>query len=173
MSTLLAKLRQERFDKFVFVLRTIRSGLERGRRTNKRDLYYQEVQRFPDQRDLDEVVAKVVSILGIPRILLGVVATSKGLVAGNIRFVDEAGVLVDCLLSEVGTVLFPDTRYININTTPGTDYISTGYCILKIGTTQRLKTSRTILLIRHLVVGVIIKLRYLSTATETSPDKYI
>ena len=43
---------------------------------------------------------KVVSILSIPRTLLGIGATVKGLVAGSIGYIDENGVSVNCLLAE-------------------------------------------------------------------------
>ena len=35
-----------RFEKFLFVLQTIKRSLEEGRRVNKRDVYYQEIYAF-------------------------------------------------------------------------------------------------------------------------------
>ena len=91
MSTVRREKNEERFDKFIFVLNTILSGLLKSRRSNKRDLYYQNVHNFSEQGELDELVKKVVSILSIPRTLLGIVASIKGLVAGNIKYIDENG----------------------------------------------------------------------------------
>ena len=39
-------------------------------------------------------------MVGVPRSMLGVVASSKGLVAGNLVYVDKDGVEVDCNLSQ-------------------------------------------------------------------------
>ena len=114
MSTVRLEKNKERFDKFIFVLNTILSGLLKSRRSNKRDLYYQNVHNFSEQGELDELVKKVVSILSIPRTLLGIVATIKGQVAGNIKYIDESGVAVNCLLAEENNQTY-DKNAFNLN----------------------------------------------------------
>ena len=39
---------EDRFNKVTFVIRTILTGLKEGKRSNKRDIYYQNVKSFRD-----------------------------------------------------------------------------------------------------------------------------
>ena len=101
MNTVLQTFHPETFAKLLFVIKNILRGLERGQKVNKRDLYYQNVNNFRGQRELDSMVMRIVSALRIPRYFLGIVATSKGLVAGNLRFSNQEGVITDCGLTQV------------------------------------------------------------------------
>jgi len=92
---------QDRYHKFLFVLHTVLVCLREGKRTNKRDIYYQNAHTFRDQGELDAIIAKVVSMTGVPRSMLGVFASSKGLVAGNLLFADRNGVEFDCRVAQV------------------------------------------------------------------------
>ena len=59
----------------------------------------------------------MVSLLGIPRVQLGLVATSKGLVAGNLQF-EQEGVLVNCAIKQVGATVSFQTLRISTNIFP-------------------------------------------------------
>ena len=101
MRTVLQTFFPERFAKLLFVIKTILHGLERGIKVNKRDLYYQTVHKFKDQRELDSIVMNIVSAFRLPRTFLGIVATSKGLVAGNLKLINQEGVITDCSFTQV------------------------------------------------------------------------
>ena len=75
----------DRFPKVVFVLRTMRKLVKEGRRTTKRDIFYENFALFSNQGEVDRLVAELVALLQVPRLMLGVVATSKGLVVGNLE----------------------------------------------------------------------------------------
>ena len=51
---------------------------------------------------VDSLVGLAVTVMGVPRLLTGVVATSKGLVAGDLTYTDTSGVVVDCSLATEG-----------------------------------------------------------------------
>ncbi|ELT88325.1 hypothetical protein CAPTEDRAFT_89794 [Capitella teleta] len=73
----------------------------------KRELYYQDVKLFPGQSTLDDIVDDVACMLQVPRWNLHILATSKGLVAGDLFFTSGDGEHIDC--SSTGTgVLIPN-----------------------------------------------------------------
>ena len=92
----------ERFPKVVFVLRTMKRLVEEGRRTTKRDIFYENFAVFSNQAEVDRLVAELVALLQVPRLLLGVVATSKGLVVGDLSYLNSEGIMVDCSLTVGG-----------------------------------------------------------------------
>ena len=92
----------ERFTKVVFVLRTMKRLVEEGRRTTKRDIFYENFAVFSNQAEVDRLVAELVALLQVPRWLLGVVATSKGLVVGDLSYLNSEGIMVDCSLTVGG-----------------------------------------------------------------------
>ena len=53
-------------------------------------------------------MAEVVALVQVPRLLLGVVATSKGLVVGDLIYVNSEEVTVDCSLAAGGDSIPPD-----------------------------------------------------------------
>uniref|UniRef100_H2ZJI6 DNA topoisomerase (ATP-hydrolyzing) n=1 Tax=Ciona savignyi TaxID=51511 RepID=H2ZJI6_CIOSA len=79
--------------------------LQSGQVATKRDLYYEEPNLFSSQTVVDQIVDDISCMLNVPRRWLNVVATSKGLVAGNLSFLDPDGQLVDCSLSQSGVVI--------------------------------------------------------------------
>ena len=79
----------ERFPKAVFILRTMRRLVEEGRRTTKRDIFYENFAMFSNQAEVDRLVAELVGLLQVPRLMLGVVATSKGLVVGDLSYLEQ------------------------------------------------------------------------------------
>ena len=92
----------ERFPKVVFVLRTMKRLVEEGRRTTKRDIFYENFAVFSNQAEVDRLVAELVALLQVPRLELGVVATSKGLVVGDLSYLNSEGIMVDCSLTVGG-----------------------------------------------------------------------
>nr|SVE75264.1 EOG090X09ZG [Daphnia dolichocephala] len=64
--------------------------------STKRDIYYEDVSLWGNQPVLDSTVTQMTRLLNIPRCCLNIDATSKGLVAGSLNFLDGDGKLVDC-----------------------------------------------------------------------------
>ncbi|XP_043080374.1 meiotic recombination protein SPO11 [Puntigrus tetrazona] len=62
----------------------------------KRDIYYNDPQLFGSQRTLDSVLDDVSCMLEVPRRSLHVFATSKGLMSGDLCYLEEDGTKVDC-----------------------------------------------------------------------------
>lgn len=63
---------------------------------SSRDIYYEDVSLWGSQTLLDETVTQLTRLLRIPRHCINIRATSKGLVAGALTFLDASGKLVDC-----------------------------------------------------------------------------
>ena len=61
-----------------------------------RDIYYEDVALWGNQPVLDSTVTQMTKLLNIPRCCLNIGATSKGLVAGSLNFLDGDGKLIDC-----------------------------------------------------------------------------
>lgn len=64
--------------------------------SNFRDIYYEDMALWGSQSVLDGLVTQLTRLLGVPRRCLHIDATSKGLVAGSLTFLDADGRLVDC-----------------------------------------------------------------------------
>nr|SVE85633.1 EOG090X09ZG [Daphnia pulicaria] len=64
--------------------------------STKRDIYYEDVSLWGSQPVLDSMVTQMTKLLNIPRCCLNIGATSKGLVAGSLNFLDGDGKLIDC-----------------------------------------------------------------------------
>ncbi|KAI8817375.1 Spo11/DNA topoisomerase VI subunit A [Fimicolochytrium jonesii] len=79
----------------------------------KRDIYYRDVALFKHQRTVDAVVEDLACTLGIPRSSLNVVASSKGLIYGNLRLLMKDGSVVDCLESSEQGGLIPPSESIS------------------------------------------------------------
>ena len=91
-----------RFEKIVFVLQTMMKLIRSGTRTTKRDIFYDNFTVFGSQSEVDSVVAGIVGLVQVPRLLLWVMATSKGLVVGHLTYLTTEGVTVDCRLAAGG-----------------------------------------------------------------------
>nr|SVE94376.1 EOG090X09ZG [Simocephalus serrulatus] len=64
--------------------------------STKRDIYYEDVSLWGNQMTLDNTVTQMTRLLNLPRRCLNIGATSKGLVAGALNFLDGEGKLVNC-----------------------------------------------------------------------------
>ncbi|XP_034446262.1 meiotic recombination protein SPO11 isoform X3 [Hippoglossus hippoglossus] len=61
-----------------------------------RDIYYNNTQLFVSQTTVDSIVDDISCMLKVPRRSLHVLATSKGLIAGDLRYMEEDGTRIDC-----------------------------------------------------------------------------
>ncbi|XP_066093324.1 meiotic recombination protein SPO11 isoform X2 [Saccopteryx bilineata] len=62
----------------------------------KRDLYYTDSQLFGNQTVVDNIINDISCMLKVPRRCLHILSTSKGLIAGNLRYIEEDGTKVNC-----------------------------------------------------------------------------
>ena len=85
-----------RYTRILVVLRLIQELLIQDQHATKRELYYRHVNLFSKQSELDDVVNAVCIMLQIPRNHLRILATSKGLVAGNLVMTTADGVRIEC-----------------------------------------------------------------------------
>ena len=98
----MSQITKNKLQKVMMVLDVILKLLISSCRTTKRDIFYQHFCEFSSQRELDSLVGVIVAMVQVPRLLLGVVATSKGLVVGDLSYVNNEDVLVDCSLAVGG-----------------------------------------------------------------------
>ncbi|GAB1287271.1 Meiotic recombination protein SPO11 [Apodemus speciosus] len=61
-----------------------------------RDIYYTDSQLFGNQAAVDRIIDDISCMLKVPRRSLHVLSTSKGLIAGNLRYMEEDGTQVQC-----------------------------------------------------------------------------
>ncbi len=81
------------------VLSIIHELLEADIHATKREVFYNDVVLFKDQRESDEALEDVAAMLGVERNSLHVVAAAKGAVIGRLRFREQVGSethLIDC-----------------------------------------------------------------------------
>lgn len=95
----------EKFGLMMKVLSMIYKLLQHGRVATKRDLFYEEPHLFRSQSTLDHLVDDIACMLQVPRRCLNVVATSKGVMAGDLTFVEDNGERVDCSVSAAGILV--------------------------------------------------------------------
>nr|XP_051698274.1 meiotic recombination protein SPO11 isoform X6 [Oryctolagus cuniculus] len=62
----------------------------------KRDIYYMDSQLFGSQTVVDSIIDDISCMLKVPRRSLHISSTSKGLIAGNLSYVEEDGTRVSC-----------------------------------------------------------------------------
>ncbi|TRY60858.1 hypothetical protein DNTS_035129, partial [Danionella cerebrum] len=62
----------------------------------KRDIYYNDPQLFGSQITLDSIVDDITCMLKVPRRSLHVLSTSKGIISGDLCYLEEDGTKVDC-----------------------------------------------------------------------------
>ncbi|XP_038057480.1 meiotic recombination protein SPO11-like isoform X2 [Patiria miniata] len=73
--------------------------------STKRDLYYNDTKLFGSQSTLDETMENICCMLNVPRRSLHVLATSKGFIAGDLKFTEVDGNHVDCSTSKTGVLV--------------------------------------------------------------------
>ncbi|XP_042347948.1 meiotic recombination protein SPO11 [Plectropomus leopardus] len=62
----------------------------------KRDIFYNNTQLFASQKAVDSIVDDISCMLKVPRRSLHVLATSKGLISGDLCYMEEDGTRIDC-----------------------------------------------------------------------------
>ncbi|XP_006921999.1 meiotic recombination protein SPO11 isoform X2 [Pteropus alecto] len=78
------------------VLSVIYKLVQSNTYATKRDIYYTDNQLFGNQAVVDNIVDNISCMLKVPRRCLHVLSTSKGLIAGNLRYMEEDGTKVNC-----------------------------------------------------------------------------
>uniref|UniRef100_A0A8C9X847 DNA topoisomerase (ATP-hydrolyzing) n=1 Tax=Sander lucioperca TaxID=283035 RepID=A0A8C9X847_SANLU len=68
----------------------------------KRDIYYNNTQLFGSQKTVDSIVDDISCMLKVPRRSLHVMATSKGLISGDLCYLEEDGTRIDCRSGSAG-----------------------------------------------------------------------
>ena len=84
------------------VLHHIYSLVQSDTYCTKRDMFYHDPKAFGSQTVLNEIVDNISCMLRVPRWHLHVMATSKGLVAGDLAYMELDGARVDCSQTATG-----------------------------------------------------------------------
>nr|XP_020760873.1 meiotic recombination protein SPO11 isoform X3 [Odocoileus virginianus texanus] len=67
-----------------------------GMRLASRDIYYTDSQLFGNQTVVDNIINDISCMLKVPRRSLHILSTSKGLIAGDLKYLEEDGTKVNC-----------------------------------------------------------------------------
>ncbi|XP_054465040.1 meiotic recombination protein SPO11 [Anoplopoma fimbria] len=76
----------------------------------KRDIYYNNTQLFGTQKAVDGIVDDISCMLKVPRRSLHVMATSKGLISGDLCYMEEDGTRIDCRSSSAAVAVSSNIR---------------------------------------------------------------
>ncbi|XP_034446261.1 meiotic recombination protein SPO11 isoform X2 [Hippoglossus hippoglossus] len=85
-----------KFAQILKILSVIYKLVQSNSYATKRDIYYNNTQLFVSQTTVDSIVDDISCMLKVPRRSLHVLATSKGLIAGDLRYMEEDGTRIDC-----------------------------------------------------------------------------
>ncbi|KAK7878666.1 hypothetical protein WMY93_030502 [Mugilogobius chulae] len=85
-----------KFAQIVKILSVIYRLILSNSYATKRDIYYNDTQLFASQATVDHIVDDISCWLKVPRRSLHVLATSKGLITGDLCYLEEDGTRVDC-----------------------------------------------------------------------------
>ncbi|KAM9446017.1 meiotic recombination protein SPO11 [Clarias gariepinus] len=85
-----------KFALMLKALSTIYKLVQSDSYVTKRDIYYDDPQLFGSQKILDVIVDDISCLLRVPRRSLHVCATTKGLIFGDLCYLEEDGTRVDC-----------------------------------------------------------------------------
>lgn len=85
----------KKFSMTARVLAIISELLKENIHATKREIYYNDVKLFEDQRESDKILEDVASLLQVDRNSLNVVASAKGSVVGRLTF-KEGGDEINC-----------------------------------------------------------------------------
>eukprot|EP00039_Didymoeca_costata_P000017 m.43810 g.43810 ORF g.43810 m.43810 type:complete len:415 (+) comp10010_c0_seq1:111-1355(+) len=88
------------------VLELIHQVVKKRIHITKRDLFYTDVKLFKKQDESDAVLDDVATLIGCTRTSLNVVASDKGVVIGQIKFLED-GDSIDCTKMGVGGKAIP------------------------------------------------------------------
>ncbi|XP_036390038.1 meiotic recombination protein SPO11 [Megalops cyprinoides] len=85
-----------RFALTLKVLSEVYKLVQSNTYATKRDIYYNDTQLFGSQRTVDSIIDDISCMLKVPRRSLHVLATSKGLLSGDLSYLEEDGTRVNC-----------------------------------------------------------------------------
>ncbi|XP_076022923.1 meiotic recombination protein SPO11 [Genypterus blacodes] len=123
-----------KFAQIVKILSVIYKLVQSNSYATKRDIYYNDTILFGSQRSVDSIVDDISCMLKVPRRSLHVLATSKGLISGDLSYLEEDGTRVDCRFSPAGVAVSSNIAGIK-------NIVSSAKCVLiveKDATFQRL-----------------------------------
>ncbi|TPX71547.1 hypothetical protein SpCBS45565_g01020 [Spizellomyces sp. 'palustris'] len=86
-----------RFNIYVRILEYCKDLLQKNVTATKREIYYRDVALFKSQRVVDQAIEDLACTFAVQRHCLNMVASSKGLVHGDLRLHMVDGSVVDCL----------------------------------------------------------------------------
>ncbi|XP_050008875.1 meiotic recombination protein SPO11 isoform X4 [Alexandromys fortis] len=95
----------KKFALILKILSMIYKLVQSNTYATKRDIYYTDSQLFGNQAAVDNIIDDISCMLKVPRRSLHVLSTSKGLVAGNLRYMEEDGTRVQCTCSATATAV--------------------------------------------------------------------
>ncbi|XP_074066420.1 meiotic recombination protein SPO11 isoform X2 [Macrotis lagotis] len=85
-----------RFALILKILSMIYKLVQSNTYATKRDIYYTDIQLFGNQSVVDNIIIDISCMLKVPRRNLHILSTSKGLIAGNLSYIEEDGTKVNC-----------------------------------------------------------------------------
>ncbi|XP_028266284.1 meiotic recombination protein SPO11 [Parambassis ranga] len=85
-----------KFAQILKILSVIYRLVQSNSYATKRDIYYNNTQLFRSQTTVDNIVDDISCMLKVPRRSLHVLATSKGLISGDLCYLEEDGTRIDC-----------------------------------------------------------------------------
>nr|XP_020837012.1 meiotic recombination protein SPO11 isoform X2 [Phascolarctos cinereus] len=89
----------QRFALILKILSMIYKLVQSNTYATKRDIYYTDIQLFGNQSVVDNIINDISCMLKVPRRYLHILSTSKGLIAGNLSYIEEDGTKVNCTCS--------------------------------------------------------------------------
>uniref|UniRef100_A0A3Q1EVD0 DNA topoisomerase (ATP-hydrolyzing) n=1 Tax=Acanthochromis polyacanthus TaxID=80966 RepID=A0A3Q1EVD0_9TELE len=101
----LALPKRSSWANIVKILSVIYRLVQSNAYATKRDIYYNNTQLFGSQRTVDIIVDDISCLLKIPRRSLHVLATSKGLISGDLCYLEEDGTRINCRSSSAAVAV--------------------------------------------------------------------
>uniref|UniRef100_UPI0037E8211D meiotic recombination protein SPO11 n=1 Tax=Semicossyphus pulcher TaxID=241346 RepID=UPI0037E8211D len=94
-----------KFAQIVNILMVIYRLVQSNSYSTKRDIYYNNTQLFGSQKTVDSIVDDISCMLKVPRRSLHVLATAKGLISGDLCYLEEDGTRIDCRSSSAAVAV--------------------------------------------------------------------
>ncbi|XP_048203467.1 meiotic recombination protein SPO11 isoform X1 [Perognathus longimembris pacificus] len=95
----------QKFALILKILSMIYKLVQSNTYATKRDIYYTDSQLFGNQTTVDNIIDDISCMLKVPRRSLHILSTSKGLIAGNLRYMEEDGTRVNCSCGATATAV--------------------------------------------------------------------